>query len=321
MKGARILFYDPDPKTVRAAERALLATGSEVEVESNEQSLMQKIEVDGYQLLMLNYSAPMRADPAWTAAFDRFSPRFPRTKLVLHATGSTEDYLPLLAERRYIRNLIAKNEDPLEPEELIVTAEKLLRQDLFGLEKYLLWGVTPYRVDIKDSREKGDYVREVARYAERLGCNERVIEMTETVVDELVTNAIFNAPRDADGKPKYAQRSRRETVVLEPDEVGTLEFACDGDYIAVSQTDPFGALTQDTIVSYLNRCLIKGEQQFSNASGGAGIGLYRVFTSLSKFIVNIDPGRKTEVICLIDLQAQHAAVPSAAEVVSHLCRR
>jgi hypothetical protein len=166
--------------------------------------------------------------------------------------------------------------------------------------------VEPYRLEIRDSRDKGGYVKEVARYAARLGCNDRTIELIETVVDELATNAIFNAPRDAHGKPRYAHLPRREHVILEPHEVGTLEFACDGNFIAVSQTDPFGALTHDTIVSYLNRCLTRGPQQLhpeSNAgSGGAGLGLFRVFQSLSKFVVNIDPGRKTEVISLVDLR-------------------
>ncbi|MBI4508506.1 MAG: hypothetical protein HY698_02640 [Deltaproteobacteria bacterium] len=302
MRGSRVLFFDPDPKSLRVAERALIATGSDVDVAADEKALLNKIEIDGYDLLMVNYDPPMRADPKWGQLFDRLEVRFPKTRLVLHVTSSTEDYLPLMAERRYVRNLIAKNDEPLEPEELIITAEKLLRRDLFGLDKYLLWGVQPYRLQIRDSREKLNYVREVSAYAERLGCNERMIEMIETTVDELVTNAIYNAPRDKEGRPRYAKLSRREPVTLEEHEVGTLEFACDGDYIALSQVDPFGALTQDTIVNYLNRCLVKGPEQFSDASGGAGIGLFRVFQSLSKFIVNIQAGRKTEVICLIDLR-------------------
>jgi hypothetical protein len=207
-----------------------------------------------------------------------------------------------MAERRYVRNLIAKNDEPLDPDELIVTSSKMLRRDIFGLDKYLMWGVEPYRLEIRDSRNKMDYVHEVSEYARKLGCNERLIEMVETVVDELVTNAIYNAPRDRDGQAKYAKMSRREHVTLEEHEVAALEFACDGNHIAVSQSDPFGALTHDTIVSYLNRCLVKGPQQLSDASGGAGIGLYRVFQSLSKFIINIDPGKKTEVISLIDLR-------------------
>ncbi|RMH44422.1 MAG: hypothetical protein D6689_02380 [Deltaproteobacteria bacterium] len=313
MRGKTILFYDPDPRACRVAERALNATGSTVVVTHDDAKLREAIDADGYDLMMVNFDPPLRDDDGWEPLFDRVGDKFPRTKLVLHATSSTEDYLPLMMSRRYLRNLIAKNDDPLEPDELIVTAEKLLRNDLFGLQKYLLWGVEPYCVTIRDSRDKANYIREVSRYADALGCNERTIEMVETIVDELVTNAIYNAPRTPDGEPKYAKLSRREPVVLEDHEVGELQFACDGEYIAIAQIDPFGALTQDTVVSYLNRCLVKGPQQFSDASGGAGIGLFRVFQSLSKFIVNIDPGRKTEVISLIDLRMSMRRFRQAAK--------
>lgn len=313
MRGKRILFYDPDPRARRVAERALIATGSTVESAVDETELIAKIEADGWDLMMINFDPPLRDDSRWLEQLNTLEPRWPRTKLVLHTTAQTEDYLPLMAERRFLRNLIAKNDEPLEPEELIITAEKLLRRDLFGLQKYLLWGVEPYCVKIKDSRLKQDYINEVATYAQSLGCNERTIELIETIVDEVVTNAIYNAPRTADGAPKYAKRSRREHVVLEDDEIAELQFACDGDYIAIAQIDPFGSLTQDTVVSYLNRCLARGPDQFSEASGGAGIGLFRVFQSLSKFVVNIDPGKKTEVIALIDLRLSMKRFRQAAK--------
>ena len=303
MRGKRILFFDPDPRARRVAERALAATGSVVRSAVDIDELQALLDdADGWDLVMASFDPPLRDDPAWIERLQSFETHWPRTKMVLHSTAPTEDYLPLLASRPFLRNIIAKNDDPLEPDELIITAEKLLRQDLFGLQKYLLWGVEPYRVEIRDSRLKQDYIQEVATYAQTLGCNERVIELVETVADELITNAIYNAPRNADGEPKYARLSRREPVELADDEVGQLEFACDGDYIAIAQIDPFGALTQDTVVSYLNRCLVKGPEQLSEASGGAGIGLYRVFQSLSKFIINVDPGKRTEVICLLDLR-------------------
>jgi hypothetical protein len=311
MRGKRILFYDPDPRARRVAERALAATGSIVVSADDTDDLMRKVDGDRWDLMMINYDPPLRDDPRWAARFDALEQ--PGSKLVLHSTAPTEDYLPLMASRRFLRNIIAKNDDPLEPDELIITAEKLLRGDLFGLQKYLLWGVEPYCVTIRDSREKQDYIHQVSSYAATLGCNERVIELVETIVDEVVTNAIYNAPRTETGEPKYAKQSRREAVVLEPHEQGELQFACDGDYIAVAQIDPFGSLTQDTVVSYLNRCLVRGPDQFSDATGGAGIGLYRVFQSLSKFILNIDPGRKTEVISLIDLRLSMKRFRQAAK--------
>ncbi|MEM9492339.1 MAG: hypothetical protein AAGC55_24545, partial [Myxococcota bacterium] len=312
-RGKLILFYDPDPKARRVAERALNATGSTVELAADEHQLLACIESNGYDLMMVNFDPPLSTNPQWVHTLDTLESRWPRTRLVLHTTADTEDYLPLMAKRHFLRNMIAKSDEPLEPDELIITAEKLLRQDLFGLQKYLLWGVEPFCVRIAESKKKPDYIRQVAEYAALLGCNHRTVEMVENVVDELVTNAIYNAPRTRDGEPKYAKLSRREPVVLEEHEVGQLQFACDGAYIAIAQVDPFGSLTRDTVVSYLNRCLIKGPSQLSDASGGAGIGLYRVFQSLSKFIINIQPGRQTEVITLIDLRMSMRRFRQAAK--------
>jgi hypothetical protein len=259
---------------------------------------------------MLNFDPPMRADPEFCERLDALAGHPTSPKLVLHTTAQSEDYLPLMAERRYVRNLIAKNDQALAADELITTASKLLRGDLFGLDKYLAWGIEPLRIEIRDSREKLACVSRVAEQAERLGVGPRTVALVETIVDELVTNAIYNAPRDPEGRAPYAGLSRREPVELPPREAAVLDFACDGSYIGISLVDPFGSLTQETIVRYLNRCLVERAPRAGTAaeawgaptsSGGAGLGLYRVFQSLSKFIVNVEPGRRTEVITLIDL--------------------
>jgi CheY-like chemotaxis protein len=163
MRGKRILFYDPDVRAVRVAERALAATGSEVVSATDADDLMEKVEANGWDLMMINYDPPLRDDTRWSDRLGTIEQRWPRTKLVLHSTAPTEDYLPLMASRKFLRNVIAKNDEPLEPDELIITAEKLLRQDLFGLQKYLLWGVEPYCVKIRDSRLKQDYINQVSK--------------------------------------------------------------------------------------------------------------------------------------------------------------
>ncbi|ACY18813.1 transcriptional regulator [Haliangium ochraceum] len=294
MRGKHVLFQDPEPQARRIAERALNATGSTVALISSPSDIAAAIADKQPDLLMLNFDALSDSEVDWLGTL--------QTPLVLHTTATTEEYLPRMANRDFLRNMIAKRGDPFEPEELIITAEKILREELFGLQKYLVWGVEPSRLRIVRSDEKPAYIRAVTDYAELLGCNSRTTEMVRTVVDELVTNAIYNAPRDADGCPKYAHLSRRESVVLDESEVAELLFACDGSYIAIAQRDPFGSLTGETVISYLNRCLHKGPRQISTDAGGAGLGLYQVFQSLSKFIINIEPGRRTEVICLIDLR-------------------
>ncbi len=334
MKRARILFQDPDPRVLRIAERALLATGCEVELvlagqvshtwasaqasgggRASESTpapagldapeLLRRIRAGGYDLVFLNFDPAARADPRWAEVWEALGDE---QRVVLHTTAPSDDYQPLFGdgqERRFVRNLIARAGEALEPEELLATAAKLLGGDLFGLEKYMLWGVSPLRLEIRDSREKHAYVREVASFAERLGCGDRTVALVETIADELITNAIYHAPRDERGRPRYASLPRRQPVVLEPHEAGRLDIASDGITLAIAQSDPFGSLAQDTLVTYLNRCLVQRaplrEASFGPGAG-AGIGLARVFQSLSRFIVNVDPGRRTEVIALIDLR-------------------
>lgn len=337
MKGRRILFQDPDPRVLLRAERALAATGAEVELVqvgelraapllssaaasggvrlavaasappppsvAGAAELQRKIDAGGYDLVMLNFDPPVRADPAWGALFDHLERHRPECRVALHATAPSEDYLPLLAERGFVRNLLVRNGEPLEPEELRVAAAKLLSGELFGVGKYLAWGATPLRLTVRDSRDKHALVAEAAAFCERLGVAARTARLVEGIADELITNAIYNAPRDAEGRPRYAALPRRQPVTLEPHEEAVLEIACDGNTLAVALSDPFGSLTQDTLVAYLNRCLVS-RAPFTDETGaaGAGIGLYRVFQSLSTFVVNLEPGRRTEVIALIDLR-------------------
>jgi CheY-like chemotaxis protein len=301
MRGKRILFFEPDPETCRTAERALSATGSQVDICQDLGAAVAAVDAGGYELYILNCDPPTRNDPRMLAALEKLAPGGPG-RVVLLTSSATEDYLPLLGQFPSIRNLVARNTGPLEPEELIITAGKLMRKDIFGIDKYLMWGVEPYTIELRQATKKAEYLKQVLQYADELGCNQRMIDLIDAIADEMITNAIFNAPRNPDGTPKYAHLPRREPVVLEDHEVGTLSFACDGNYLALGTVDPFGALNQDTVVSYLNRCMVKGPQQMSEVSGGAGLGLHRVFQSLSKFVLNLSPGKKTEVIALVDLR-------------------
>ena len=303
MKGKRLIFFDPEPRTRRTAARALRATQSELACPATAEETIVLLRDEEWDLAILEFDPVMAEQSEWVQTLDRIAEQWPKTRLVMHATAGIDQYIPLMHERPFWRNMIARNDGPPDPEELIITSEKILRRDIFGIEKYLLWGVDPLRLEIRDSSKKNDYLDSVCDYATQLGCSQRiVVELIETIVDELVTNAIYNAPRNPDGTAKYRQMSRSEEVHLEDHEAGELLFACDGNYIAIAQSDPFGALTPEVLMAYLARCLRMGPDQVSHDSGGAGLGLYRVFQSISKFIVNLDPGKKTEIITLIDLR-------------------
>src|SRR5439155_4525361 len=79
-------------------------------------------------------------------------------------------------------------------------------------------------------------------------------------------------------------------------------YCCDSKTLAVATSDPFGSLTRTQGLEYLARCFKKQEEQVVISSGGSGLGFYLMFDAVSKLVVNISPGRRTEVIGLIDIR-------------------
>ena len=118
-------------------------------------------------------------------------------------------------------------------------------------------------------------------------------------------NAIYDAPRDEEGKMLYNSWSRKDRVTLKPKQAARMEFACDGEKMVVSISDPFGGMTWDILQTFLIRCF-GSERKISNFTeqGGAGLGLYFCFASVNTFVVNVDPEKKSEFIGIFDVAAR-----------------
>lgn len=177
--------------------------------------------------------------------------------------------------------------------DLGITSEKLASGDLFGLEKYLTPGAKVGERVIRTDAEKRHAVDEVCAWAEAIGARRPVIHRITSVVDELLMNAL----REAHGGLPQA----------------VLRWASDDGTLALSVGDGFGALRQRDVIDHVRRARSEGGRpQSREESEGAGLGLYLVLANVASLVVNVDPGRATEVVCLFDLAkpTQQGAVAS-----------
>jgi hypothetical protein len=221
------------------------------------------------------------------------------TKVVL--LGDPETFIELL-RKEGVDHLIGRDGDP-EEDELVVTSVKLLRGDLFGVEKYLTWGVPIHAREIASYDEKRAAIREVTELAKEMGCRRQLVARVETVTDELLMNALYDAPASRYGCRPLFQGKGRPGAGPVTDQVAQLRFGCDGRYFAVAVRDSFGELRKGAILDHLERARdMKGLPRVGGEEGGGGLGLYFILNSVSRFIANIEPGQATEVICLFDLR-------------------
>jgi hypothetical protein len=296
-KGRKVLVVQSDKKLRKLIGRALLGTGAIVQaVETPEQGL--EVLNESYDLLLVDWPSASMSQAAVKKA--------PKLQVVLTTTQSLfEDAGRSIVEMPMngvlIRNIFGTSDtgDPSAIQELVITAGKLLTGDVFGVEKYLSWGSMVREEAVTHSNDRNRIIDLVGEYATQCGLRPNVRTAAQTLTDELLMNAIWDAPVDASGKPKYAHLDRALPVNLLPNERVSVRYGNDANVFAVSVVDQFGRLDHDLAFRYLKKCFAKGEDQIDSKQGGAGLGLYFAFLATNTFVFNVSPQKRTEAIGLI----------------------
>ena len=136
------------------------------------------------------------------------------------------------------------------------------------------------------------------------GFSTRTMTSISDVAEELVTNALYDAPVEA----KYfkAPVPRTEDVELPPAHACEISYGIDHGSGFVRVRDPFGALTRVRLLGVLNRCN-SNAVALDESRGGAGLGLWRVFSIASTIAITVIPGRLTDILVRVESKKGKAA--------------
>ena len=295
MEGKNILLLIDEKETMAWTYRSLASIGAEVFTVSTEKLLTRILRTEKIDLIYM--------DGKYQDFLNKELKSHPDIKIGMITRTSLKNLLPYLSTNSRIQNLVSFHKGPLpiDGRDIIIATRKLLDKDIFGLDKYLIPGVPIHKVVVKASNEKIKAIEKLMAFAERLGAKSRIQFIVGNIIDELLLNAIYDAPVDGNGQAKYAHSIGHDPVFLNEDEYVELHYASDGQYLYWAVRDNFGRLTRNHVHEYLKRCYSGGSDQVLMNTGGAGLGLYNIFTNINYFCANIEPGKLTEVIGMIDL--------------------
>lgn len=192
--------------------------------------------------------------------------------------------------------------------------EMLLQRIANGPDQGMLGGNGRGRTALlaSASRRQARFER-MREYFTKQGLSERVITTVVDVAEELVTNALYDAPVEAG----FFQRARQrfEDVNLPPDRACEISYGIENDTVFIRLRDPFGALTRTRLLEVLNRCNRDMGVQLDETRGGAGLGLWRVFQSAATVSMTVIPGSLTEVLVGIGIKdGRKVAKPAAVHL-------
>jgi hypothetical protein len=126
----------------------------------------------------------------------------------------------------------------------------------------------------------------------------RTITAISEIAEELVMNALYDAPVEA-GHFKTAV-PRTQDVDLPPERACEISYGVEDGNVFIRVTDTFGSLGRRRLLDVLGRCS-KGAEgvELDESRGGAGLGLWRIFSAASAIAITVAAGERTDMLVRI----------------------
>jgi hypothetical protein len=224
----------------------------------------------------------------------------PKLRGMLWTAEPLRRSMKFLIETSKIDHVLGRRdfESPPRAWEILMVARRLVGASPAPLAAYLDWGYASVELEVRATADRDSAVAKIQEFVGALQLPKRVAEMFGELAHELIMNAMYDAPIDAQGHPKYAA-DRKADIRLADHERPSVRVATDGSCLALQVRDPFGRLERRHVFDGLARGLAGGEMDQSH--GGAGLGMMVCHNSSSAMFFDVVRGRSTEVTALFEL--------------------
>ncbi len=287
-KACRLVVAHPDRKAQRSLQRLVGATLCSVEVVADIDALAKPVDDSTVVLI----------DAATAQARPELRGRGAHAWITVPGEGNAPSDGALTSALLTAGwDHVIAHPMPLLAEELLATVQKLIRRDVFGLEKYMAWGAEVRSYTLDDARARDVAVAELAKDVVAVGLPDRVGSLVSVIADELIANALYAAPVDDHGTRIRVHDARDQARALSGRDVVTVRWATDARYLAIEIRDRWGSIITPAIASRLANA---GKQ--APADGEGGMGLQLAYACCNQFVVGCAPGSLTEVITLLDVR-------------------
>lgn len=168
----------------------------------------------------------------------------------------------------------------------------------FGLQNYTPEGTVPRKIVLKNSKERRPVCDAIANILVKAAIPDQLNNLATQAVDEMLMNAIFDAP--VRGTETYKRKlDRASEFNLSGRETVEVEFANVPGYFAICVRDSFGSLKKDSVLQYIRKDYEKSEYKVSDKDPGAGLGVYGMIQSGLSIVFCARTNIKTEVMLFL----------------------
>jgi hypothetical protein len=166
------------------------------------------------------------------------------------------------------------------------------------------------RVRLSHASRRAERLERMTAFFDAKGVGSRTVALLRDAAEELLTNAFYDAPVEAGALKQPI--SRTQDVSLPDDSACDMVYGCRDDLAIVRVRDPFGSLSRTRLVEVLTRCARTDMAvEVDETRGGAGLGLWRIFSAASFVAIAVANGRHTEFLVGIGKRVSSGPRPFA----------
>jgi hypothetical protein len=166
----------------------------------------------------------------------------------------------------------------------------------FNLMRYFPARTKGRQIKVNRSGQKGSAIVAIAKHLEKLGVANRLSTLVSQASDELIMNAIFDAPTLPDGTLMRRGADRHADFELNDREQVQVDIAETEEYIGICIADKFGSLKKSLVLRFLGKDYQANEYVPRTDDPGAGLGILGIIQSGLSLLFVCKPGVRTEVM-------------------------
>lgn len=233
-------------------------------------------------------------DAFYRANPNAISPHIARQNLVFFAEANFSDLIPGFAAQG-VRRVLLRH----QPINRLLGWDNLLKQHQHQGDDLSLFLRKPrhYReFHFTHSDDKAFVIDEAEAWLQEMSLPDPDrLDAVVLLLDELIENGLYAAPRDGKGRPLYGKGTER---ALGAGEILHLRLSVQDDLLGISLTDSWGTLTPAVFLNRLSRH-VRGLGLDSGMGGG---GLYLIWRMADYLQLRVLPHRQTQVCAFLDLK-------------------
>ncbi|MGE4232475.1 MAG: hypothetical protein AB7F43_04015 [Bacteriovoracia bacterium] len=195
-------------------------------------------------------------------------------------------------------HFIQRKYDEAVKQRLVCVFKLAASERAFDIAKYYTKEPKVQSLQVTKSSQKLAIVDSLKAYLAKIGFKSRVATGVATAVDELIMNAIFDAPVDEAGKVVHLNTPRSANLDLTGRNIVDVKICFDGDTLGISVLDQHGSIDKKRLIDHIGRSYEDNEFKVKVTKAGAGLGLANVYRNCGGLVFVCEVGLKTEVILL-----------------------